>query len=443
MEKNTLGKFLAVLRKANGMTQAELAEKLFVSDKSVSRWERDESTPDITLLPVIADLFGVTVDELLRGERRTSAENAKIETNEEEQAKVKASEEKRVRKALFAKLSKIKSWSLIPVFFGIVCLLAGIICAAAIGDKGGHLRAIVSGCLTLGGAVAAMVAMGLLTNAYVVRDSETLSEEMRKYNYRLLRYARICFLILSACAGLGIVFLCLDNYGYEGSNYGHVLFLIGVAAVLLLPLAAAIVFWALESKGLKNGTIMATKKGERVSEDGVVMRKSRVFTCALPAVVVALALLFGFVYVTDCTSNFDFVKLVSEKTVCETFDEVKAYMEKDDGKGDIPSHGTPPENYDDYKYPPDDGGVINGQQGTWHTFREIENAFFWSNTSVYGYRYYYYRVNGKTELHAEVYEKAEWNKGKRLRKGVEVLLPCLCVVDAVVFVALAFRKRSA
>lgn len=69
MEKKTIGSFISVLRKANGMTQKELAEKLNVSDKTVSRWERDESAPDLTLIPVIAEIFAVTSDELLRGEK--------------------------------------------------------------------------------------------------------------------------------------------------------------------------------------------------------------------------------------------------------------------------------------------------------------------------------------------------------------------------------------
>ena len=55
MEKKTIGKFISALRRASGMTQKELAEKLFVSDKTVSRWECDECTPDLALIPVIAD----------------------------------------------------------------------------------------------------------------------------------------------------------------------------------------------------------------------------------------------------------------------------------------------------------------------------------------------------------------------------------------------------
>ena len=72
MEKHTLGKFIAILRKAKGMTQKDLADYLFVSDKTVSRWERDESTPDINLLPVIAELFDVSVEELIIGKKRTN-----------------------------------------------------------------------------------------------------------------------------------------------------------------------------------------------------------------------------------------------------------------------------------------------------------------------------------------------------------------------------------
>lgn len=56
---------LIALRKKRGWTQAELAETLNYSDKAVSKWERAESIPDVTVLKQIADLFGVSVDYLL------------------------------------------------------------------------------------------------------------------------------------------------------------------------------------------------------------------------------------------------------------------------------------------------------------------------------------------------------------------------------------------
>lgn len=62
-----IGKTIATLRKERNMTQSEVADKLGVSYQAVSKWERDESLPDITLLPSIADLFGITIDQLLRG----------------------------------------------------------------------------------------------------------------------------------------------------------------------------------------------------------------------------------------------------------------------------------------------------------------------------------------------------------------------------------------
>ncbi len=69
MEKKTIGKFISALRRAKGLTQRELGDMLYVSDKTVSRWENDECAPDLYLVPTIADIFGISADELLRGER--------------------------------------------------------------------------------------------------------------------------------------------------------------------------------------------------------------------------------------------------------------------------------------------------------------------------------------------------------------------------------------
>ena len=87
MEKKTIGGFIAALRKANGMTQKDLAERLNVSDKTVSRWERDDGAPDLAAIPAIAEIFGVTCDELLRGERKSPAQRTEIIEEPENSAK--------------------------------------------------------------------------------------------------------------------------------------------------------------------------------------------------------------------------------------------------------------------------------------------------------------------------------------------------------------------
>lgn len=66
--KETIGQRIARLRRAGGMSQENLAEKIGVSSQAVSKWENDQSCPDISLLPRLARLLGVTVDTLLTGE---------------------------------------------------------------------------------------------------------------------------------------------------------------------------------------------------------------------------------------------------------------------------------------------------------------------------------------------------------------------------------------
>ena len=69
---NEFGELLYSLRKESGMTQAELAQKLGVTNKAVSKWETGEAMPETSLLLPISRIFGVTVDELLNGKKAPS-----------------------------------------------------------------------------------------------------------------------------------------------------------------------------------------------------------------------------------------------------------------------------------------------------------------------------------------------------------------------------------
>lgn len=64
--KKSLGTLIAEIRRQKGMTQMELAEKMGVTDKAVSKWERDLSCPDINSLPALAEILGLSLDELMQ-----------------------------------------------------------------------------------------------------------------------------------------------------------------------------------------------------------------------------------------------------------------------------------------------------------------------------------------------------------------------------------------
>ncbi len=69
MDKEKIGSFISALRKEKGMTQKDLADRLHVSDRTISKWERGAGLPDASLMIGLSDLLGITVNELLTGER--------------------------------------------------------------------------------------------------------------------------------------------------------------------------------------------------------------------------------------------------------------------------------------------------------------------------------------------------------------------------------------
>ena len=98
MEKHSVGQTIAALRKKKGWTQVELAEKLQVSDKAVSKWEKDDSYPSIEFLPVLASLFGVTIDYLITG--ATKSENTVENTPKRDEEEILA-DDPRIKAAVY------------------------------------------------------------------------------------------------------------------------------------------------------------------------------------------------------------------------------------------------------------------------------------------------------------------------------------------------------
>ena len=69
MDQIKIGKFIAALRKEKGMTQEQLGEKLGVTNKTISRWENGNYMPDVEMLSLLSKEFGVSINELVSGER--------------------------------------------------------------------------------------------------------------------------------------------------------------------------------------------------------------------------------------------------------------------------------------------------------------------------------------------------------------------------------------
>ena len=77
MNQEKIGLFIAKCRREKNMTQEDLAEKLGVSNKSISRWENGRTMPDISLFEPLCDALNISINELLKGER---IENKKLST---------------------------------------------------------------------------------------------------------------------------------------------------------------------------------------------------------------------------------------------------------------------------------------------------------------------------------------------------------------------------
>lgn len=116
---NEFGNFLYSLRKSAGMTQQELADKLGVTNKAISKWETGEAFPETAQLVPLSDIFGVTVDALLRGRENafSNKSNSEPESPEKERERI-------VQK--YAPPSWRKKFALL-ICFGIVLIFAGVL----------------------------------------------------------------------------------------------------------------------------------------------------------------------------------------------------------------------------------------------------------------------------------------------------------------------------
>ena len=121
MDQIKIGKFIAECRKEKKLTQAQLAEKLCITDKAISKWERGVTMPDSSIMLDLCEIFGINVNELLRGERINEDEERK---KTEELLLEMTKKEELQRKRLF-KLSLV-----LFIFWTVLCLIFAVVVVA-------------------------------------------------------------------------------------------------------------------------------------------------------------------------------------------------------------------------------------------------------------------------------------------------------------------------
>ncbi len=207
MEKKTMGSFLAALRKAKGMTQQEVADKLNVSNKTISKWERDEGCPEIMMLPLIAELYCVTVDEILRGERITKEENIEIKETKSE---------KQIKYLIDRATTKFKNLSIISV----VLCVASVLLAYTLGDIINYNFLWVGLLITLLLASASVIVIAIAVNNLLsgLNDEEIINSDT------LQSTKKTCIKYISIITFLTILVLCgiVLNIVFSGVNFAFV-----------------------------------------------------------------------------------------------------------------------------------------------------------------------------------------------------------------------------
>jgi len=310
MERKTIGQFIAALRRVSGMTQKQLAEKLNVSDKAVSRWERDECAPDLTLIPVIAEIFGVTSDEILRGERAV-----KEKVTEREAAKT----EKQIKRVLESAKLSFKTRSIISVGIAALGLIGAMIC------NFGFLRAYIGffvGLVFLVGALACEVIFGM--QAFSAAGGDEFDEiAVGRYKFGVVKGLEFVFstFVATLAVLLPLVLEPWDTYMgitadlwfAEGATYAVISALFSFLICLSVNLRLAIDYNvdSKETSEKKRSVIFSSFKSAAI----------------LLAVTLILQIFFNAVAATD---------IFTEKKEFESAEEFKEFMETPmDWHGDL------------------------------------------------------------------------------------------------------------
>lgn len=436
MERKSMGSFIAALRKANGLTQKDLAEKLNVSDKSVSRWERDEGAPDLSLIPVIAEIFGITSDELLRGERKAASES-------EQTGSPSPRAEKQRRRLLALSLSKYKNRSLLAVGLAFCGLIAALIGNLA------FLRAYIGFFTGSAFFLAALITQLICANSafLAVSDGDMEDSELGIFKGKLILTAEkvIGLTLVLWAVTLPLAVLVGDAYlGLSANSFAEYGLVFGLSALLLCCLTC----YFLNHSLLKKGVYSLDEKSEKAyCHNHKLQRSCGIVLAVLLSVTV---LLNGSLTSWGNSSN------IAKGTVFEDFESFKAYMEQDipyeydDAEPNAPVQISPAEYYDE------EGNHISEEQALTRSITDANGnvlcSFVHRNNSVWSWRYSTTAIASITDstnatvagvLPITVYTQSDIDEARQKASLINTIATAACVIEIIaVLIVYLFKKKS-
>lgn len=384
MEKKTIGQFIAVLRKANGMTQKDLAEKLNVSDKAVSRWERDECAPDLSLIPVIAEIFQVTTDELLRGERKNVEQTQNAEASEE---KISVKSEKQVERILAKSKTGMTIGSIVSIGIAVVGLLVALLCNFAFLKS--YLGFFI-GCVFFLGAGACLVIFHLLALASIQGgEIEGMEQEFAKTKQFFTSTT------LKTSFGIFLIFVATLPFAVSGNSHWGLTASSWFGEALVYELLALIpcgIFYLIfRSRTVRANYVFMSEREKAVYDNNKALRKK---LCKRVGPFAAILLVLSIITLALPRELF----ITSKPTVITSVEEFKELMEKPIRIYETGSNAVIIENFEptDVPYQTSTGVMVypntkvDAVYDYYYEEYKIKNAdgitvdtFLWKNTSIY------------------------------------------------------------
>jgi transcriptional regulator with XRE-family HTH domain len=304
------------------MTQRELAEKLFVSDKTVSRWECDECSPDLSLIPAIAEIFGITTDELLRGEKNNTMTNV-----ESDALKQKAKGDKQFKAMLYNRFVRYKNLTMISVGLIALALISAMIFNL------GLLRGMVGFCVASVFLVSSVICqICFASSAHLPMDEdETYCKSIRRSN------ADVVLKALNVCTGACVMFAfilplaCIGN-AYAGLTFDSWLITGGICALIALISSHITYVFAVRKMLIKKEILSFSDiENERHSYQKQLLKRFLAMSVSIAILLYAAIFYLDSVDVTAFASKCEFTDSDNWDAFKKFMKEGKAYVTSESG----------------------------------------------------------------------------------------------------------------